>query len=79
MTLTKDSIYDLINLPTNVMKQHFVEYFSDRGLDTSRWTETEVNPTATFAMNDSVDGGFRITADSGANNEGMINFNNKRQ
>ena len=75
MTLTKDSIYELINAPTNVMKQHFVEYFSGDALDTYRWTSTQVNSPATFAM---IDGGFRITADSGANNEGMINFNNIR-
>ena len=59
------------------IKQHFIEWFSGKQLP-SYWTKSEVNPPASFAMNDSVDGGFRITADGGALNEGMINFNNKR-
>tara|TARA_R110002074_G_scaffold200603_2_gene368496 strand:- start:98 stop:853 length:756 start_codon:yes stop_codon:yes gene_type:complete len=58
-------------------KQQFVEWFSGKQLP-SYWTKSEVNAPASFAMNNSVDGGFRITADGGALNEGMINFNNKR-
>jgi len=72
------SVYEMTNPLTTVRKQHFWEYFSGATLN-SRWTETSVNPPASFAMNDSVDGGFRITAGGGALNEGMINFNNKRQ
>ena len=64
-------------LMTNRRRQHFWEYFSGSTLN-SRWTQTEVNPPASFAMTDLADGGFRITADGGALNEGMINFNNKR-
>tara|TARA_R110002051_G_scaffold45125_1_gene90993 strand:+ start:405 stop:1745 length:1341 start_codon:yes stop_codon:yes gene_type:complete len=60
------------------VKQHFIEWFSGKQLP-SYWTQTQVNIPATFAMSDTADGGFRITADGGANNEGMINFNNKRQ
>ena len=72
------SVYEMTNPLTTVRKQHFWEYFSGATLN-SRWTETSVNPPASFAMNDSVDGGFRITAGANALNEGMINFNNKRQ
>jgi hypothetical protein len=72
------SVYEMfVEDLTTVRKQHFWEYFSGATLN-SRWTESEVNAPASFAMNDSVDGGFRITADGGALNEGMINFNNKR-
>lgn len=73
-----ESVYELFNELTTVAKQHFWEWFSGSDLR-SIWTKTEVVGTATFAMNDSVNDGFRITADGGANREGMINFNNKRQ
>jgi len=76
--MTFNSVYEITNNLSTVAGQHMIEHFTGSSLD-DRWTETEVNPAATFAMNDSVDGGFRITADGGANNEGMINFNNKRQ
>ena len=72
------SVYDMTNASmTTVRKQHFWEYFSGGTLN-SRWTESEVNAPASFTMNDLADGGFRITADGGALNEGMINFNNRR-
>jgi len=61
MTLTKDSIYELINAPTNVMKQHFVEYFSGDALDTFRWsTHATGSGTEEFVMSDSIDGGLLI-------------------
>ena len=72
------TLYNDVTSTTQVgIKQHFIEWFSGKQLP-SYWTKSEVNPPASFAMNDSVDGGFRITADGGALNEGMINFNNKR-
>ena len=73
------TLYNDVTSTTQVgIKQHFIEWFSGKQLP-SYWTKSEVNPPASFAMSDSVDGGFRITADGGALNEGMINFNNKRE
>ena len=72
------TLYNDVTSTTQVgIKQHFIEWFSGKQLP-SYWTKSEVNPPASFDMSDSVDGGFRITADGGALNEGMINFNNKR-
>ena len=71
------SMYESRSELTTVQGQHFVEWFTGKSLP-SYWTKSEVNPPASFAMDDSVDGGFRITAGGGALNEGMINFNNKR-
>ena len=76
--MTFSSVYEMFNPLTEVRKQHFWEYFSGDSLN-SRWTQSEVDAPASFAMVDGVDEGFKITADGGANNEGMINFNNKRQ
>ena len=73
------TLYNDVTSTTQVgIKQHFIEWFSGKQLP-SYWTKSEVNPPASFDMSDSVDGGFRITADGGALNEGMINFNNKRE
>ena len=71
MTLTKDSIYELINAPTNVMKQHFVEYFTGDTLDTFRWN---LNGTNTDGMEDS---GYVITPAAGQNV--ILYMNNIRQ
>lgn len=71
-------MYETFVALTSINPQHFIEWFSGSALS-SIWTQTQVNTPASFAMSDTVDGGFRITADVGANNEGMINFNNKRQ
>jgi len=59
-------------------KQHFIEWFSGKSLP-SYWNTTNVTGTGTFAMNDSVDGGFSISSGANANDESYINFNNKRQ
>ena len=72
------SVYEMTNPLTTVRKQHFWEYFSGATLN-SRWTQSEVDAPASFAMMDGVDEGFKVSADGGANNEGMINFNNTRQ
>ena len=59
-------------------KQHFIEWFSGSDIS-SIWTKTNTVGTGTFAMNDSVDGGYGITVSGTANNRSSINFNNKRQ
>ena len=59
-------------------KQHFIEWFSGKQLP-SYWTTTNNNGTNTFAMSDSVDGGFSIL-NSGTNfSDAQINFGAKRQ
>ena len=73
-----DSMYESFNPLTTVNKQHFVEWFSGSALD-SIWTQTDVAGTGTFAMDDTVDGGFKITTGASGSNESNINFNNKRQ
>ena len=44
-----------------------------------RWTANDVTGTNTFAMSDSVDGGFQITTGSGNGDHGTITFNDIRQ
>ena len=73
------SIYDQLNASGTVAKQRMVETFTGDALDTDRWNTTNVTGTGTFAMNDSVDGGFSISSGANANDESYINFNNKRQ
>jgi hypothetical protein len=59
-------------------KQHFIEWFSGKQLP-SYWTTTNISGTNTFAMDDAVDGGFKITTGTGGDNRGTIKFNGKRQ
>lgn len=70
MTLTKDSIYELINAPTNVMKQHFVEYFSGDTLDTFRWGYggSSGGSANSVAMSNTVNGGLELKAGSSGYN-----------
>jgi hypothetical protein len=73
------SIYNQLNPLNEIAKQRLVETFTGDALDTDRWNTTNVTGTGTFAMNDSVDGGFSISSGANANDESYINFNNKRQ
>ena len=72
------SIYDQLNASGTVAKQRVVENFSGDALDTDRWNTTNVNGSNTFAMADSVDGGFQLTTAGADSNSGTINFNNIR-
>ena len=58
------------------IKNHFVEWFGGKELD-DRWNETQ-SGTGTFAMSDSVNGGFTLYPASSNTNYAQINFNNKR-
>ena len=73
-----DSIYDQLNAYGTVAKQRVVETFSGDALDTDRWN-TRMDGTVTFAMSDSVDGGFSITTSGSNYDNGFIDFNAKRQ
>ena len=61
-------------------KLTFYDGTSDPSAPTTRWTTTDIqgNP-ATFAMSDSVDGGFSITTGSSSSDQSEIDFNDKRQ
>ena len=75
--MTFNSVYEITNNLSTIAGQHMIDYFSGNSLD-DRWTETNVAGTGTFAMSDSVDGGFSITTATADNNNSSINFNNKR-
>ena len=76
--MTFESIYDLLNGPTEIKKQHFVEYFSGDQLDTERWVASSYNGSGgSEKMIDEIDEGFEILATNG---EGRaIDTNNIRQ
>ena len=71
------SLYERLSALTQVAGQRVVENFSGSDLQTNRWTKTNRTGSGTFTMEDSVDGGYSITAGSGGNSN--INFNGKRQ
>ncbi len=72
------SVYELFNPLTTIANQHFWEWFDGSDLS-NRWTKNTGNGSPTYAMEDSIDGGFSITLGSTGNFRGGINFNNKRQ
>jgi len=74
MTMTKDSIYEFINAPTQVMKQHFVEDFTGDSLDSFVWGKI-VPDSGTAVMSDLVDGGLVITNPAASGNAICIAFN----
>ena len=73
------SVYEMfVEDLTTVRKQHFWEYFSGDSLN-SRWTTNDITGTGTFAMADSVGGGFALTAGAGGTDLSSIDFNDIRQ
>ena len=59
-------------------KQHFIEWFSGKQLP-SYWTKRDIAGTGTYAMADSVDGGFIIDTGATSSNKSSIDFNDKKQ
>ena len=74
MTVTEQSVYDLINPQGTVMKQHFVDYFSGNDLNRFVWGKILVGG-GTAVMSDSVDGGLVITNPAASLNAICIAFN----
>ena len=74
---TFGSMYEALQPSSTISGQHFVEWFSGNSLP-SYWTTTNINGTNTYAMSDSVDGGFSISTAGADSNSGTINFNNLR-
>lgn len=72
------SVYEMFNALTTVAKQHFWDWF-DGSILNNRWTTENISGTNTFAMDDAVDGGFKISNQAVASAKGTIHFNNKRQ
>ena len=72
------SMYQSRSKLTTVKKQHMVEWFSGKELDTERWILQNNTALPTVAMQDSVDGGLLMT-NTGTGAGGSITFNNKRQ
>ena len=72
------SLYERLSALTQVMGQRVVETF-DGSVLSERWTTDTGVGTPTYAMADSVDGGFTITTGSSANDRGSISFNGKHQ
>ena len=71
------SLLEALNTDRTVAdKARFVDYFSGDS-EKSWWTRTE-NGTGTYAMSDTIDGGFTILADTLNTEYSQINFNNKR-
>ena len=77
MTIVKDSIIEQLQPLTLPIKQHIVEDFSGRVLDTARWGITNWNGvTGATTMDDNIDGGLKLTT---SGNRSALQFNNIRQ
>jgi hypothetical protein len=57
-------------------RQHMIEWFSGHSLNTDRWTST-TDGTTTSAMDDSINGGYKMTATGDSQN--FLSFNNIRE
>ena len=57
-------------------RQHFVEWFTGRSLNTERWTYAGITGSPTSAMADSANGGYQITG-TAHNDAAQITFNGK--
>ena len=65
------SIYDQLNASGTIAKQRVVETFTGDALDPDRWStgkDAYNSGVPTFAMDDSVDGGFKVIAEASINN-----------
>ena len=59
--MTFANVYEMVSPPATVKKSWFVEYFDGDDLK-AYWTQRNVVGSGTFAMDDVVDGGFKINA-----------------
>jgi hypothetical protein len=77
--MTYGSVYEITNPLTSVAKQHFVEWFSGKQLDT-KWRLQDINGGTSGAMNSkwwSTDfGGYQVSFTTAANAWGGITYNN---
>jgi len=61
--LTIQSLYDYINTPNVIAKQHFIENFDGDVLN-ERWATLDGAGTGSDAMNDAIDGGYQLITGS---------------
>ena len=73
--MTFASVYEMFDPLTTVRKQRFWDWFSGDDLH-SRWTKS-TNGSSTFAMDDSIDGGYKIYPGASNTNYAQIHFNNR--
>jgi len=78
MTETQASLYEHLFPLTTIMKQRVVDNFDGDTLN-ERWTNTNVQGSNTFAMDDAIDRGFKITTGTSTADHGQIDFNDIRQ
>ena len=76
--MTFSSVYEMFDPLTTVRKQHVWDWFNGSDLH-SRWTKTDGAGTGTYAMADSIDGGFSVTSGGTIWNNSSLNFNQNRQ
>jgi hypothetical protein len=61
------------------LRKTFEEFFTGKALDTtSKWQTNNISGANTFAIEDGIDSGLKITTGAVANNSGSITFNNLR-
>ncbi|MDH3834389.1 MAG: hypothetical protein OES34_09560 [Nitrosopumilus sp.] len=68
------SVHDMLTPPKIIRKQRFWDFFDGDSLR-SWWAQRDVAGTGTFAMQATVDDGFRITTGSTSGNNSLIDFN----
>jgi hypothetical protein len=73
-----DSIYGSFSPTSSVLNQHLVEWFSGRKLP-SYWTLSNINGGTSGAMDDNIDGGYKISFSTQNSAWGGITMNNIRQ
>ena len=75
--MTFESVYEILNKPTEIRKQRFWDWFDGDALR-SWWTKNDLVGNGTFAMVDTVDEGFGVTTGAINNNSSSINFGDIR-
>jgi len=70
-----ENVYEMITPPATQKKSWFVDWFDGDDLK-AWWTKSDVVGTGTFAMDDAVDEGFKVTTGSSLNDHSGINLNN---
>jgi len=75
--MTESSLYEHLFPLTTVMRQRMVENFDGDALDTDRWSLV-TNGTSSGAMDDVVDGGYKIQSGTTIGSFGILTFNDKR-
>ena len=59
--MTFNSVYEITNNLTTIAGQHIIEYFTGSSLDSKRWGVRQAGSSSTFGMDDSVNGGYKLT------------------